>query len=310
MAITVSVIQPGEHKNSLQNIFTDSLPFLCFPKKVLSANSAKSLCRRFKLTNHQQSRHLATWHSMAAEEEQTQAAGPSSSAADGSVIGDKYASGQCVHSKGQVIPERYPTNKEVARAIEQQVAASVETYANYRHVAWYTAFLALYLLVLYFQVRVLIMYHHTDGGTCMGLQRHARTNATAASQAASFRAGDVVATLKSTLLPDSGSPHISFSSADQVLAYLGNKFVRPVDKDPICGDGNCEVPWEGPAWGPFGCPADCGLHPNTTKVIVTLSADFTGHPSLSPGTLRAQVSWNLCMRDELRQTRGLPPLCW
>lgn len=129
-------------------------------------------------------------------------------------------------------------------------------------------------------------------------------------QAASFKAGDVVATLKSALLPDDGSPYITFSSADQVLAYLGNKFVKPVYKDPVCGDGTCEVPWEGPAWGPFGCQADCGLNPNTTKVIVTLSADFTGHPSLSPGTLRAQVSWNLCMRDDLRQTRGLPPLCW
>lgn len=129
-------------------------------------------------------------------------------------------------------------------------------------------------------------------------------------QAASFQAGEVVATLKTALLPDSGSPYVTFSSADQVLAFLGNKFVRPVYQDAVCGDGRCEVPWEGPAWGPFGCQADCGLNPNTTKVVVTLSADFTGHPSISPGALRAQVRWNLCMRDELRQTRGLPPLCW
>jgi hypothetical protein len=79
------------------------------------------------------------------------------------VIGEKYESGQWVHSKGQVVPERYPTNKEVARAIEQQVAASVETYASYRNVAWYTAFLAVYLLVLYFQVRVCVLImSHTD----------------------------------------------------------------------------------------------------------------------------------------------------
>lgn len=62
-------------------------------------------------------------------------------------------------------------------------------------------------------------------------------------QASSFKAGDVVATLKATLLPDDGSPYVTFSSADQVLAYLGNKFVKPVFKDPVCGDGNCEVPW-------------------------------------------------------------------
>lgn len=57
-----------------------------------------------------------------------------------------------MHSKGQIIPERYPTDKEIASAIEQQVSASVETYRNYRHVAWYTFFVAIYLLVLYFQV--------------------------------------------------------------------------------------------------------------------------------------------------------------
>jgi hypothetical protein len=31
--------------------------------------------------------------------------------------------------------------------------ASVENYRNYRHVTWYTLFIVLYMLVLYFQVR-------------------------------------------------------------------------------------------------------------------------------------------------------------
>jgi hypothetical protein len=31
--------------------------------------------------------------------------------------------------------------------------ASVENYRNYRHVTWYTLFILLYMLVLYFQVR-------------------------------------------------------------------------------------------------------------------------------------------------------------
>lgn len=120
----------------------------------------------------------------------------------------------------------------------------------------------------------------------------------------------MVATLKAALLPDSGSPRMAFSGPDQVLAYLGNKFVQPVYDDPVCGNGRCEVSWEGPAWGPFGCQADCGLHPNTTKVVVALNADFNGHPSISAAALRAQVAWNVCLRDDLRQMRGLPPLCW
>lgn len=59
----------------------------------------------------------------------------------------------------------------------------------------------------------------------------------------------MVATLKAALLPDSGSTSMSFTSGDQVLAYLGEKVVRPVWRDPVCGDGKCEYPWEFPAWG-------------------------------------------------------------
>lgn len=29
----------------------------------------------------------------------------------------------------------------------------------------------------------------------------------------------------------------------------------PIWKDPVCGDGNCEWPWEFPSWGRFGCRA-------------------------------------------------------
>lgn len=76
------------------------------------------------------------------------------SAADDSVIAAKYASGEWVHAKGQPVPERYPTNREVAEAVEQLVSASVETYRNYRGVAWYTLFIGLYLLTLYSQVSV------------------------------------------------------------------------------------------------------------------------------------------------------------
>jgi hypothetical protein len=38
--------------------------------------------------------------------------------------------------------------------VEQLVSASVETYRNYRGVAWYTLFIGLYLLTLYSQVSV------------------------------------------------------------------------------------------------------------------------------------------------------------
>jgi hypothetical protein len=93
--------------------------------------------------------------SMACEEPGTDQDAPATpSKTDSSIVAGKYATGQWMHSKGQTIPERYPTDKEIARSIKQQISASVETYRNYRHVAWYTVFVAIYLLVLYFQVRV------------------------------------------------------------------------------------------------------------------------------------------------------------
>jgi hypothetical protein len=160
---------------------------------------------------------------------------------DSSVIADKYARGEWMHSKGQVIPERYPTDKEIARAVEEQVSASVETYRNYGRVAWYTTFVAIYLLVLYLQVSARIRCCSQCNECQLLYDSYDLTPMS--PQASSFKAGDVVATLKATLLPDDGSPYVTFSSADQVLAYLGNKFVKPVFKDPVCGDGNCEVPW-------------------------------------------------------------------
>jgi hypothetical protein len=155
----------------------------------------------------------------------------------------------------------------------------VDTYRNYRYVACYMLFMALYMGVLYFH-------------------------------ASSFHCGEVVRSLKSALLPGGSSPELRFSSESAVLDWLESHVVAPVWTDPICGDGRCEAPWEMPAWGPFGCEADCGLNPDTRKAIVVVSADFTGHPSLSPAMLRDQVSWNLCMNDTRRAARGLSPLCW
>ena len=50
-----------------------------------------------------------------------------------------------------------------------------------------------------------------------------------------------------------GGMTTTFSSNDEVLAYIGDKILTPTWADPVCGDGNCEYPWEFPAWGRFGC---------------------------------------------------------
>ncbi|GIL78617.1 hypothetical protein Vretimale_6215 [Volvox reticuliferus] len=91
-------------------------------------------------------------------------------------------------------------------------------------------------------------------------------------------------------------------SSDQVLL--------PIWKDPVCGDGNCEWPWEFPSWGRFGCQADCGQNDKTTPIVVNVRADFTGHPTISSSVLMNNAKWNLCLEDEARRKRGEADLCW
>ena len=112
--------------------------------------------------------------------------------------------------------------------------------------------------------------------------------------------------------PDGGDgvSTVTFKSEIEVLNYIGAKILLPIWKDPICGDGNCEWPWEYPAWGPFGCQADCGTNANTTSIVVNVRADFTGHPTISPRVLMTNAAWNLCLEDLQRRQLGEADICW
>lgn len=168
----------------------------------------------------------------------------------------------------------------------------------------------------------------------------------ACPQASAYKSGDVVQTLKKAFMPDDGATTMTFKNEDEVLNYLGTKVIHsthtacnqrwplrdavspsdpsltrtsssvtpqvllPIWKDPVCGDGTCEWPWEFPAWGRFGCRADCGTNPNTTSIAVNVRADFTGHPSISPRVLMNNAKWNLCLEDDARRKRGEADLCW
>lgn len=140
--------------------------------------------------------------------------------------------------------------------------------------------------------------------------QYTRHTNTSIPQASSFQAAGVVSTLKRALLDDPTTNTLAFSSEDQVLAYLGNRAVTPVFTDPVCGDGRCEAPYEFPAWGPFGCRADCGAQPIVTNVVVSVAGDFVGHATISPRVLMEGVRWNLCRDDAARRDRGETDLCW
>lgn len=199
----------------------------------------------------------------------------------GSLIAEQYARGERIPKAGVPEADKHPTNEEVARAVQQKVAAAVEMARKYRHVAWYSLFVAAYMVVLYLQ-------------------------------ADAYKSAEVVTTLKNAFTPEGGDgvSTVTFKSENEVLNYIGQKILLPIWKDPICGDGNCEWPWEFPAWGRFGCQADCGINANVTDVVVNVRADFTGHPTISPRVLMTNARWNLCKEDVQRRQLGQADICW
>lgn len=78
------------------------------------------------------------------------------------------------------------------------------------------------------------------------------------------------------------------TSVDDVYAWLRG-LLEAVWRDPMCGDGVCESPWEFAQYGRFGCRADCGRLQdiqNLSAVQLDLSWTFA-HPAGSiPATVR------------------------
>ncbi|KIZ05279.1 hypothetical protein MNEG_2684 [Monoraphidium neglectum] len=89
----------------------------------------------------------------------------------------------------------------------------------------------------------------------------------------------------------------TMQSSDGIYDWLGG-VLTAVWKDPVCGDGLCETPFEFASYGRFGCRADCG---NLIDLQSLMSLDIDlyynfGHQtgSLPAAELLSQASWNLC----------------
>ncbi|CAI5990880.1 unnamed protein product [Closterium sp. NIES-64] len=94
--------------------------------------------------------------------------------------------------------------------------------------------------------------------------------------------------------PDSSN---RFAGAGEFYSWLNNSIFRQFWQDPPCGDGTCDQPFEFPAFGRFGCEADCGTFPNLTSVSIHFTTSFSSNEAL------AASSWNLCMQSPIS-------LCW
>ncbi|GIL76287.1 hypothetical protein Vretimale_5865 [Volvox reticuliferus] len=103
----------------------------------------------------------------------------------------------------------------------------------------------------------------------------------------------VHSTVESVVLPGDNV----MQNTDDVYGWLKN-LLTEVWKDPVCGDGLCEAPFEFASYSRFGCRADCGKLnevQNLTSIQIDIYYDFSHLVGSIPASdLMQQASWNLC----------------
>ncbi|KAF5832196.1 hypothetical protein DUNSADRAFT_12003 [Dunaliella salina] len=152
--------------------------------------------------------------------------------------------------------------QQVVRELYTRYKQQLERWRGYRDLAWIMAFSTLLLAVLYTQRQAPIAHK-------------------------------VFQTLEDVLVPEGDS----VASTADVYGWLKG-VLKDVWKDPLCGDGLCEEPFEYPSYSRYGCRADCGKlneKMNLTTIQINVEWNFT-HPAnaLESTSLREQSSWNLC----------------
>jgi hypothetical protein len=93
----------------------------------------------------------------------------------------------------------------------------------------------------------------------------------------------------------------AMASISEVTDWLSG-LMGSIWSDPVCGDGKCEIPFEFPTYGRFGCKADCGIFTkanNVTGVQVDFYYDFSHPAGSTPATtLLQQATWNVCPQED------------
>ncbi|CAI5535095.1 unnamed protein product [Closterium sp. Naga37s-1] len=117
-------------------------------------------------------------------------------------------------------------------------------------------------------------------------------------QADSSRSYEITAA-HSVLFPPGMSQDSSntFAGPADFYDWLNSTIVQTLWADLPCGDGTCDRPFQFPAFGRFGCHADCGTFPNLTAVIINFSSQLDTQGAAE------EPSWNLCMVNPVS-------LCW
>ena len=145
-----------------------------------------------------------------------------------------------------------PRTRSIMRVLYARYRKQARRWHNYRVLFSFLAFMLLFLIVLFLQRTAGISYA-------------------------------VHATIADVVTPAAEI----FNSKEDIYDWLEG-LVRTVWADPVCGDGQCELPFEYPSYGGFGCKSDCGRMPQkfaVTPIQIDLYFDFS-HPL---GSLPASV---------------------
>ncbi|GJP56726.1 hypothetical protein CLOM_g15778 [Closterium sp. NIES-68] len=158
-------------------------------------------------------------------------------------------------------------DKEVVQEVFNRVSFLRHQLQHYRDLAGFLLLMALFITIVYLQ----------------------------ADSSRSYQ----VTSAHSVLIPTGFAPDSSnrFAGASDFYGWLNGSIIQQFWQDPPCGDGLCDQPFEFPAFGRFGCEADCGTFPNLTAVSIHFTTSFTSAEAL------AAASWNLCMQSPIS-------LCW
>ena len=74
-------------------------------------------------------------------------------------------------------------------------------------------------------------------------------------------------------LDGDGYPVTSMANPAQILDWLVET-AFPVWVDEVCGETDVQRAVRVPAYGRFGCRADCGSNTNLTTILLQVRADF------------------------------------
>ncbi|CAL6382163.1 unnamed protein product, partial [Bathycoccus prasinos] len=112
---------------------------------------------------------------------------------------------------------------------------------------------------------------------------------------------EVTSTVKGLLKPRIRSTQ----DLNYLYEWLSESVVEPIWTEAPCGDGVCSAPYEFPAFGRFGCKADCGSATNIISFVIHIQTRFGNSIAVSALELMSQASWNLCLQDHRTGTRTI-----